>query len=344
MLKLSVGFSKNIRVEPLVDGSVKSLNLEFQFIQCNPGELFYRNLKYDEFDVFEMSFSEYLMVKARQNKQKWQWSGLPIFLSKAFMWVNLFVNARSQINELADLKGKSLGIPDYPMTAALWFRKLLKELYGIHPEQIVWYNGRTKDRSHAGLMGLDQDAAHGVDLQWLTGQQTLDVMLDRGEIDAAILIPRRGDSEANDSKALDRYGGTPLEGNPNIRRLFQDSGRHLIERFYSKTGFLPVNHLIVVQEEVLAKNPWMALELYELFQKSKQKAYEKARYQNQAYLLFQGEDFRKQAKVFGEDPYPFGLQANRPMLQMAMESSLEQRLISAPLSVEECFHPSTWDS
>ncbi len=72
MLKLTVGFSKNIRVEPLMDGTVKPRNLELQFVPCNPGELFYRNLKYDEFDVFEMSFSEYLMVKARGDKQKWQ--------------------------------------------------------------------------------------------------------------------------------------------------------------------------------------------------------------------------------------------------------------------------------
>jgi 4,5-dihydroxyphthalate decarboxylase len=344
MLKLTVGFSKNIRVEPLVDGSVKPRNLELQFVPCNPGELFYRNLKYDEFDVFEMSFSEYLMVKARGDKAKWQWTGLPIFLSKAFVWVNFFVNARSQINDLGDLKGKLLGIPDYPMTAALWFRKLLKELYGIHPEQIVWYNGRTKDLSHAGLMGLDQDTAHGVDLHWLTEQQTLDVMLDRGEIDAAVLIPRRGDSETKDSKPLDRYGGTPLEGNPNIRKLFRDSGRDLIEKFHSKTGFVPVNHVVVVQNKVLDKDPWVALELYEVFQQSKQKAYEKARYQNQAYLLFQGEDFKKQAEIFGEDPYPFGLKANRRMLQMVVESSLEQRLISAPVSIEECFSPRTWDS
>lgn len=344
MLKLTVGFSKNIRVEPLVDGTVKPRNLELQFVPCNPGELFYRNLKYDEFDVFEMSFSEYLMVKARGDKQKWQWTGLPIFLSKAFIWLNLFVNVGAQINDLEDLKGKLLGIPDYPMTAALWFRKILKELYGIEPEQIVWYNGRTKDLSHAGLMGLDEDAAHGVDLHWLTEQQTLDVMLERGEIDAAVLIPRRGDSETKGLRTLDRYGGTTLVGNPNIRSLFLDSGRNIIKKFYSKTGFLPINHLIVVQNEVLAKNPWIALELYELFQESKQKAYERARYHNQAYLFFPGDDFKKQAEIFGEDPYPFGLKANRRMLQTLVESSLEQRLISAPVSIEECFHLSTWGS
>jgi len=95
MLKLKVGFSRNIRVEPLIEGMVKPKNIELQFVLCNPGELFYRNLKYDEFDMFEMSFSEYLMTKEKGDGKRWRWNGLPVFLSKAFMWLNL-LNKRRQ--------------------------------------------------------------------------------------------------------------------------------------------------------------------------------------------------------------------------------------------------------
>ena len=92
MLTLTVGFSRNPRVEPLIEGAVKPLGIDLRFVTCRPGELFYRNLKYDEFDVFEMSMSEYLMTRERRDGSKWQWTGLTVFPAKAFLWLQLYVN------------------------------------------------------------------------------------------------------------------------------------------------------------------------------------------------------------------------------------------------------------
>ena len=79
-----------------------------------------------------------------------------MFLSRGHVWPTLYVNTASGITSLADLKGKRIGVPDYDMTAALWFRITLKDLYGIEAKDNIWYNGRTRELSHGGALGLDR--------------------------------------------------------------------------------------------------------------------------------------------------------------------------------------------
>jgi 4,5-dihydroxyphthalate decarboxylase len=343
MVKLTVGLTRESRVEPLIDGSVKPQNIQLDFVFGSSGEIHYRNLKYDEFDVFQMSISEFLMVKDRSISSKWQWSGLPVFLAKAFIWLGLFVNSGSRINHLDELRGKRVGMPDYPMTAALWMRIFLKEFCGMRPKDIEWYNGRMKEFSHAAIFGLDENPPHGVNINWLTANQTLDVMLDRGELDAAFgFLP--GQVGTSDFGNIDRYGGTPVVGNPRIQRLFADGGRQIVTEYYKRTAVLPSNHMFLVQTRILDRYPWVAIELYKAFQKSKEVAYERARRLSSAYLLFEGQDYKSQAKVFGEDPYPLGVRDNRKMLEIIIRGSYEQGLIARLARVEDLFYPSTLDT
>jgi 4,5-dihydroxyphthalate decarboxylase len=130
-LRLKMGFSDNPRVRPLIDGTVKLENIELDPVILGPSELFQRNLTLDDFDVAEMSISETLLAMERRQGGQWDWGKLPVFLSRGHVWPNLWVNNSSGIQSLADLKGKRIGVPDYDMTAALWFRITLKDLYGI---------------------------------------------------------------------------------------------------------------------------------------------------------------------------------------------------------------------
>ena len=338
MLKLTIGFSQNPRIQPLADGTVKPKDIDLKFIFIDPANLFYRNLKNEEFDVSEMSISSFSMTKERGDGSRWQWSGLPVFLSKAFHWLSLFVNTGAKINELKDFAGKKVGMPDYNMTAAVWMKAVLRELYGIGPKDIVWFNGRTAEHSHGGELGLDQSPPTGIDLHWLTDKQFLDVMLDKGELDAAIGVIAR--QYPGIAKPIDRHGGTTIEGNPRIRRLFPDFGRQIISEFYLKTGVIPVNHMVIVKNKVLEKEPWVAMELFKAFQQSKEVAYERAMQQGAGYLLFLGDEIRRQTEVFGEDPFPLGLKANRKMLEMLFRGSAEQGLTKGLSRVDDLFHTS----
>src|SRR5438552_832815 len=233
-LRLTLAFSDNPRVQPLKDGLVKPQGIELDCITLDPSNLFQRNLTYDEFDVSEMSISETLLARERTDGKKWDWSALPVFLSRGHHWHTLYVNTASGIRSLADLRGRRIGVPDYDMTAALWFRITLKDLYGFQ-----------------------------------------------------------------------------------------------------------ANHHVIVQNRILKEHPWVALELFKAFQRSKEVAYERARRSQLAYLFFPGKDFQEQAAVFGDDPYPIGLRVMGKNVERAIRGSLEQGLLRRPLRLEDIYYRTT---
>jgi 4,5-dihydroxyphthalate decarboxylase len=343
MHNLKVGLTKNPRFEPLIDGTVKSSKLNLDILVTTPPELFYRNLKNDEFDVFEMSLSEYIITREQAKGDRWQWCALPIFPAKAFVWLRFFVNSAARIAGLADFKGKRVGVPDYVMTAALWLRIFLRELHGIQPREISWFIGRIPELSHGGLLGLDTGRTAGVQLTWLNAAQSFDVMLDSGEIDAAYGFEPRHDPKLY-TLNIDRYGDTPLEGNPRLKKLFADGGREVVEAFFQKTGIVPANHVIVAQRRLLEKNPWLADELFAVFSESKRAAYERTNFGSPAYLYFESNDRKGQTVTFGDDPYPFGVRQNRRMLEMLFYNSHAEGLTQNLATIEEVFFPSTLDT
>ena len=343
MLNLKVGVTKNPRFEPLVDGTIKSAKFSLDVVVTTPPELFYRNLKYDEFDVFEMSLSEYIITREQAKVDRWQWCALPIFPAKAFVWLGLFVNTAAGITGLVDFRGKRVGVPDYVMTAALWLRIFLRELHNIQPNEISWFIGRTPELSHGGMLGVDTEPPGGVRLTWLNASQTFDIMLDRGEMDAAYGFAPRHDPKLF-TLNMDRYGGTPLEGNPRLGKLFSDGGREVVEAFFNKTGIVPANHVIVAQRRLLDDHPWLAGELFQIFGQSKQAAYERTNFGSPAYLYFESNDRKSQAATFGDDPYPFGVSKNRKMLEMLFHNSHAEGLTRSLATIEEVFSSSMLDT
>jgi 4,5-dihydroxyphthalate decarboxylase len=220
----------------------------------------------------------------------------------------------------------------------------LKDLYGIEARDNVWYNGRTNELSHGGALGMDKAGPVGVLHHWLTVDETLDVMLDRGDIDACTAIPQGGRVTAGDPTVVDRYGGMPVHGNPRMRKLLEDNRKAVFYRYYRKTEFFHCNCHVIVQNRILRDHPWVALELFNAFQRSKEVAYERARRARSTYLNFPRRDFQEQVTVLGDDPYPIGLRAMGKHIERAVQGPLEQGLLTKPLRLPDIYYRTTLDT
>ena len=173
----------------------------------------------------------------------------------------------------------------------------------------------------------------------------MDRLLDRSDLDAAYSIAPSHDPKLQTfGSQIDRYGGTPIAGNPRLRKLFSDGGRQVVIDYFRQTGIVPANHTLAVQNRLLKEHPWLALELFKLCREAKQAAYERAKRWSSAYLYFEGNDAANQASLFGEDPFPYGIKANQQMLELLFRNSHEEGLTQKLARVEDIFHPSTLDT
>jgi 4,5-dihydroxyphthalate decarboxylase len=123
--------------------------------------------------------------------------------------------------------------------------------------------------------------------------------------------------------------------------LLDDNGKSIVFEFYRKTGCFQANHHVIVQNRILREHPWVALELYDAFRRSKEIAYERARRSEATRTYFPGRDFAEQSLVIGEDPYPLGLAAMRHTTERAIRGSVEQGLLSKPLALDDIYFRTT---
>jgi 4,5-dihydroxyphthalate decarboxylase len=199
---------------------------------------------------------------------------------------------------------------------------MLRQLYGTRTADNEWVIGRTKEHSHAALIGVDESLLpKNIHISWATRQGEINELLQSGKVDVAY--------PAGYQVALDADTG-------NVKPLFPDGGRAFVQAFVESAGYAPVNHTVVIQRRILEKDPWVAEALFEAFEKSKQEAY---RRDPAAAALFPKQPLAGQADAFGADPFPSGVKANLPMLRMATEQSVEDGLAPRPIDVEELFWP-----
>lgn len=323
-MDLKFAFSHNPRIEPLLDGSVPIEGVEASWRLGHPADLHLSHLTKNNCDVFEFSISNYMIQRTRFPDSDRTWTALPIFLLKALMWLRLYVNEDSGIETLADLRGKRVGLPDFQMTAAIWMRIVLRHLYDIGPEDVHWFNGRTAADTHGA--GVTDTLNPAIQLTRLEKGGGIAGMLERGEIDVAY-----GDNST-----------VPVQEGGKVRLLFgPGEGAQVIADFQRKTGVSPINHILLMQRSLADQHPDLPMRLFHAFERSKQEAYARARRGAEGYLLFPEEDFARQAAIFGEDPFPSGLAANRAMLEMVADEEMREGLVQSPPDIPSLFAPST---
>ena len=137
-IPITVASGEYDRIRAIRDGIAKVEGCAVTYHVVEPNQLFVRNLKAQEFDVSEMSFSTYIALR---DQGKAHYTAIPVFLSRAFRHSAIFVRTDRGIASPADLKGKRVGTPEYFTTMLVWMRGLLSDEYGIKPSDLRWRLG-----------------------------------------------------------------------------------------------------------------------------------------------------------------------------------------------------------
>jgi len=299
-----------------------------------PNDLFWRVPKFDPFDVFELSLTGYLWGL----QQGREWVALPVFPGWTFgCHTETLVNVRSGIDRPEDLRGKRVGVPEYPVTAIMWIRHAWQTENGVRPADIQWFEERTDEFSHYRLMGYRPP--EGVSVQVIPDAKFLCDMLIAGEIDAVTRYFGRRREHAEPILVDRSYMGMQeLAQHPNVRWLYPDRKAAAID-YHQRIGHLQPIHCIVMKTALVREHPWVPLNLVNAF--------------DEACRLTAGGDYVKsfsyelskdeQRRVIGDDFWPVGLRRNRTAVEAFLRVAFEDgyRATDRPLSIEEFFEEST---
>ena len=181
-LELSIALSENENTRAVLDGRIAPDAIKLYPTALHPSEMFWRQLKFAEFDVSEMSMSSLTIATS---KAQTQWVALPVFTTREFFHLRILVRVASGIQAPADLKGKRVGVPEYQQTAAIWSRGVLQHEFGVHPREIEFFMERTPETSHGGSTGFKPP--DGVTVHQIPPTTNIGEMMVRGELDATLL-------------------------------------------------------------------------------------------------------------------------------------------------------------
>ena len=292
----------------LKDGTVKPRTAELEFIEVDPLiDAFRRMVRALEFDVCEMAITTYITARAHGKRM----TGLPIFLMRAFHHGAIKVNARAGIATPKDLEGKRVGVNrGYTVTTGLWARSVLAHQYGVDLDRITWVLSGDEHvaeyRPPANVVPIEK------------GRKMAD-MLASGELPAAIGVD------------LDHPDVVPLIPKP------REAGFEALR----KRGHYPINHLIVVKDELLEAHSYLAGDLFEAFAKAKRLYVERLAAGTIDNPTAVDDMHKRVMEITDKDPLPYGIAPNRQALEEVIRSAYEQKIIPAEVSVEELFPEST---
>ena len=313
-LTFACGFYDRTEALRTRDVTLQDIDLDFVAID-SPRDIFDRMGGKHEFDVSEFSSSEYISRHARGDCP---FVALPVFPSRVFRHGYIYVNRKAGIRTPKDIEGKRVGVALYTMTAAVWIRGHLAHEYGVDLSTVRWVEGAI---NHAGRHG-DPSAPpllKPVKIEHDPQGRSLSDLLAAHEIDVIM-------------------GTQHPHPHPDIAPLFADA-RTVEREFYRKTRIFPIMHLVVIRRDVYERQPAIAESLYQGFVEAKTLALARMHKGHPFMLPWVHDDIHEVDKVFGGDPYAYGLEANRPTLEALVHYMAEQHFIPRPMPIEELFVP-----
>jgi 4,5-dihydroxyphthalate decarboxylase len=324
LLDLTLGCGEYDRTRALADGRVQVEGVDLRYVTLEPEEVFFRMARYQEFDAAEFSLSSYVVTLSSDAP----FVAIPVFPSKRFRHSCVFVNTKAGIEKPVDLVGRTVGIPEYQLTAIVWIRGLLAEHYGVPVSSVRYRTGGLYEPGRTEKLSISLPPE--IDISPVPADRVLSDMLAAGEIDA-IYAPRPPRSM--------------LTGDGAVRCLFADP-RAAEWAYFEKTGIFPIMHVVVLRRDVYTAHRWLASSLTKAFTAAKDLAYEQLRRTAalEISLPWVIDEYESTVKLMGPDYWAYGIEPNRRALSTFLRYAHEQYLTDRLLAPEDLFAPETLET
>ena len=217
-------------------GIVNAEGIDHTWLTLGHHEVFARFTFNREWDISELSFAKFCAQVTRATPDI---IGLPVVCSRLFRFSSFYVNRRSKIKTAADLKGKTIGSPEWAHTAAVYMRGWLNDEHGIGLRDVHWYQAGANEAGR--IEKVELNLPKDVKLTRVN-DKSLSEMIASGEIDCALIA---------------RPPNSFLQGHPDVVRLFPNY-LEMEESYYERTKVWPIMHIIAIQTRVLDEHPWVA--------------------------------------------------------------------------------------
>lgn len=307
-LNLKTAIVTQGHTQALKDGTVRPRTFAFDFEDVPVIiKAFRRMVRGLEFDVAEMAITTYLCSRAHGKR----FTALPVFLMRAFHHGAILYNTKSGIRTPKDLEGRRVGVNrGYTVTTGLWARSVLQHEHGVDLEKVTWVLSGDEHvveyRPPANVVPIEEG-------------RNLEEMLASGELPAAI-------------------GAVKVES-PDVKPLIPDANEAGFEAF-RRTGVFPINHTLVVRDDLLTSHRGLAADIFGAFGEAKRIYVERLKRGDIPEPNANDRLFHRVLEATG-DPLPYGIEPNRKALEAVIQYSVEQGIISAPFTVEELFAEGT---
>jgi 4,5-dihydroxyphthalate decarboxylase len=324
-ITLSIAMGDYDRTRAIHDGRVQIDGVDPVTMLQVPEEMFFRSFRHHAYDASEISFSSYVVSLTRPDPH---YIAIPVFLSRAFRHTSIYINTQKGIEKPEDLKGRRVGIAEYQLTANVWVRAILDDEYGVKPSDVTWVRGGMDTPGRPEKLKIDLPS--DVTVEQAPEGATLNAMLAEGEIDAFV---------------GPRWPRAFNEGDPRVGRLFADTVA-VAEDYYQRTKLFPIMHLLGLRRSLAEEHPWLPGALLKAFTASKvlsQEALDDTS-ATKVTMPFVEDNLQRARQLIGKDFWSYGVAPNRDVLDYFLEQHHRQGLSARRVSVDELFHPSTYEA
>lgn len=302
--KLKTAIQTQGHTRDLKEGRVRPQSFDFEFEEV-PAiiQAFRRMVRGLEFDISEMAITTYICAKEHGKP----FTALPIFLVRAFHHGAIVVNTKLGIRSPKDLEGKKIGVNrGYTVTTGVWARGILQHEHGVDLNKVTWV-----------LSGDEHVAEYRppANVVPIAAGKKLEDMVIAGEIAGAIGV------EIN---------------HPDVKPLIPDAAEAGFAAL-RRDGHYPINHTLVVKDELLRAQPRLARDIFDAFSEAKNHYIDRLKSNAIAEPNKNDQLYKRVIDITGKDPLAYGVEASRPMIEAVIQYAEEQHILTRHFTVEELF-------